>query len=99
VKIESQWFRINGVNYASENRVEFSPPFEPPFEPPTPPVEPRTWHLFRCVDINRNVKYGPVSGKFDPVGVGELERIGVKNATKDKIDSKNWFWEGKKIEA
>ena len=85
------WFKIKGYKYTSPHTVEFSEPFDPP-------VEPCTWHLFKCTDVNGINKTQEYPGKFDPVGVGELVRPGIRVETKAQVDSGNWFWQARKIQ-
>ena len=89
---EQEEFIISGYKYTGPDRVEF-------FEPFDPPIEPRTWHLFWCVDSTGAQKTkGKYPGKFDPVGEGELVRPDIRNETKAKVDSREWHWKAIKIQ-
>lgn len=88
--MNGQWFKIKGYRYTGPDTVEFFEPFEPP-------VQPLTWHFFRCTEVSSgNPKTPEDEGKFEPVGVGKLEKTGIKALTEAKVNSGEWFWQARK---
>ena len=85
------WFKIKGYKYTGPDTIEFSKPFDPP-------VQPHTWHFVKCVLNNSsgNDMTPTYEAKFEPVGQGKLEEVGIRALTKANVDSGQWIWKGRK---